>query len=179
MRGKTSLAIAIVAILIASTLVGYYLEFGRGTSKPAVQTVAPSLVYDFNSTIVYNPNGPPFYYGGSFLGWNTSGYVTENETDAVAIHYPGSISREFTALSSKVSVSFDWTEYATIIISRQLNGVNNDLTYSYSSNSELAYTNATSFNVDNGTTFTVRFESSLGNIAFIYRVKLWAANEYT
>jgi hypothetical protein len=274
MRGKVSLAIAIVAILIGSTLAGYYLEFGPSSSRhdvilsrltlssdnvnqgdsllievvvlnngtvtetfdvnttydgifigeqnvtslmagntqtlvfswntvnvaggnhtvtataaPArgqsdlsnisksteVQIVAPSLVYDFNGTILIDQYG--YNHGGSFLGWNTSGDVTNNETDAVAIHYPGSISREFTSLSSKVSISFDWSVDAVMIVSRQLNGVYSDLTYSYGSSDELAYTNATSFDVDKGTTFTVRFEAGLYEIAFVYRVKLWASDE--
>jgi len=166
MKGKVALAILILVILISSALIGYYLEYGPGSHSPSDN---PSLAYYFNSTI----------NGGSFLGWNTAGYVSNNETDAVTIHPGGSLSRQFEALSSEVRVSFDWHLDVTMIIRRQLNGVYGDLTYTNSSliyyNIYYAYT--TVFDLDNGTTFTVRFESSGNTITFLHSVELWNSVE--
>jgi hypothetical protein len=170
-KGKISLAIVIAVILISAALIGYYLESGPGSNSPWGN---PSLVYDFNSTIISDNQGG--YYGGSFLGWNTAGYVFNNETYAVSIHLGGSLSRRFEAVNSNVRVSFDWLFEATMVVSRQLNSTYGDLTYSYSSE-ESQNTNTTNFDIDNGTTFTMRFESSGGLSTYLYRVKLWNAIE--
>lgn len=167
MKGKVALAILILVILMSSALIVYYVEYGPGSNSPSGN---PSLAYYFNSTI----------NGGSFLGWNTAGYVSNNETDAVTIHPGGSLSRQFEALSSEVRVSFDWHLDVTMIISRQLNGTRaRDLTYSNSSliyyNIYYAYT--TVFDLDNGTAFTVRFESSGNTITFLRSVELWNSVE--
>lgn len=166
MKRKVSLAIVAATILIASTLIGLYLE--------SIPSSNPPLVYDFKSTISYDSQTGS-YYGGSFLRWNTSGYVFNNETDAITIHFPGTLSRQFTALNSKVSVSLDWTIDATMVISRQSGGVYTDLTYSYESADTASYTNMTSFDVDNSTAFTVQFTVSAYSIAYVYRVRLWNA----
>jgi hypothetical protein len=118
-----------------------------------------------------------YYYGGSFLGWNTAGYVFNNETYAVSVHLGGSLSREFEAVNSTVRVSFDWMLEATMVVSRQLNGAYGDLTYSYSSEGLQSNTNTNNFDVDNSTKFTVRFESSGGLSTYLYRVKLWNSIE--
>jgi hypothetical protein len=166
MKGKVALAILILVILISSALIGYYLEYGPGSNSPSGN---PSLAYYFNSTI----------NGGSFLGWNTAGYVSNNESDSVTIHPGGSLSRQFEALTSEVRVSFDWHLDVTMIIRRQLNGVYGDLTYTNSSliyyNIYYAYT--TAFDLDNRTTFTVRFESSGNTITFLRSVELWNSVE--
>lgn len=171
MKWKVPLAIVIVVILVVSVFVVYYLEFGPGSSS---SWGTPSLVYDFNSTITVNQTE---WYGGSFLGWNASGYVRLNETDAVTIHYPGSLSRQFKALSSKVKVGFDWTSGVMMVVNRRLNGVYSDLTYSNDSSGD-PNTNAYAFDADNGTTFTVQFEA-IGYSIFtgLYRVKLWNSAE--
>jgi hypothetical protein len=164
MKGKVALAILILVILISSALIWYYLEYGPGSNSPSGN---PSLAYYFNSTI----------NGGSFLGWNTAGYVSNNEGYAVSINPGGSLSRQFEALSSKVRVSFDWFSDATMIVSRQLNGVYGDLTYSYSSTSTVRSVNTTPFDLDNGTTFIVRFESSGNTVTILYSVLLWNSVE--
>jgi hypothetical protein len=173
MKWKVPLAIAVVVILVVSLLVVYYFEFGPGSSS---SWGSPSLVYDFNSTIKFDQSDHNL--GGSFLGWNASGYVRNNESDAVTIHYLGSLSRQFMALSSKVNVGFDWTLGVLMVVSRRLNGVYSDVTYSNGESvNDLAYTNANAFNVDNGTTFTVRFEASVDSITYLFRVKLWNSAE--
>jgi hypothetical protein len=148
----------------------------NNTSKSAnVQVIAPSLVYDFNGTT-----------GVSLLNWNAFGHVTTNETDAVSIYWPSSISREFTAASSSVSISLDWSENLVMVVSRQLNDVYSNLTYpyveisnsTYDNVSESVYTNAISFNVDEGSTFTVQFNASPYQTAFILRASLWASDEF-
>lgn len=171
MKGKVSLAILVVVILILSALIGYYLQFGPSPSQPSGN---PSLVYDFNSTIS----------GGSFLGWNASGIVATNETDdAITIHPGGSLSRQFKALGSKVSVSYDYTGYfgMTMVVSRQLEGHKSDLTY-INTPTQGDYTKSvnytTTFDVDNATTFRLEFEASTDEpSAFLSRVKLWNAAE--
>jgi hypothetical protein len=173
MKGKVSLAMFIVAILVASALIVYYLESG-----PNSPSGSPSLSYFFNNTILYDSQVG--YYGGSFLGWKTAGSVFNNETDAVSIRPGGSLSRQFEALSSEVRVSFDWLLDATMIVSRQLNGVYGDLTYSYSSENPLVrYANTTSFDLDNSTKFTVRFESSGNKVTLLYSVLLWNSVEFS
>ena len=141
-----------------------------------LRALEPSLVYDFNSTILFNGE-ESHYYGGSFLGWNTTGYVFTNETYAVSIHLGGSLSRQLEAVNSNVRVSFDWLFEATMVVSRQLDGVYYDLVYSYSFEGLQPNTNTINFDVDNGTKFTVRFVSSGGLSTYLYRVELWNAVE--
>jgi hypothetical protein len=172
-KRKISLAIVIAVILISAALIGYYLESGPGSNSTWGN---PSLVYDFNSTILFN-GVDGYYYGGSFLGWNTTGNVFNNETYAVSIHLGGSLSRRFEAVNSTFRVSFDWLFEATMVVSRQLKGVYSDLTYSYSSEGVQPNTNATNFDIDNGTTFVVRFEPSGGLSTYLYRVELWNSIE--
>jgi hypothetical protein len=173
MKRKVLSAIIIV-ILTTSALIGYYVEFGPGWNSSGGK---PSLVYDFNSTIYYDSLTGQ-YYGGSFLGWSISSArdVTENETDAITIHFPGSLSRQFKAISSKVTVSFDWTTQMTMVVRRQLNAVYSDLNYTRSAEDLEAYTYTTAFDVDNGTIFTVQFKVD-NLMGFLYRVKLWNSAE--
>lgn len=167
---KTKVALALLTVVIlASTLTVYYLESSPG-SKSSFSS--PSLVYDFNSTL----------YGGSFLGWNTSGGVAKNNNHGVSFYSGGFLSRQFRALSPDVCVSFDWETDATMVVSRQSGGIYQNLTYAYDyvgarvSSSDVI-TNTTSFEVDNSTTFTLQFEASTYPIATLYRVKLWNCTE--
>lgn len=173
MKGKILLAIAIAVILISAALIAYYLESSPGSNSPWGN---PSLIYDFNSTILFN-GVEGYYYGGSFLGWNTNEYVFNNETYAVSVHLGGSLSRGFEAVNSTVRVSFDWMLEAKMVVSRQLNSVYGDLTYSYSFEGLQPNTNTINFDVDNGTKFTVRFVSSGGLSTYLYRVALWNSVE--
>lgn len=116
MKRKIFVAILVIAILAASTLIVFYL-----TSGPKLNL---TLSYDFGSTMQYNYTTNQ-WYGGSLLGWNASGEATVNDTDAVAIYPFGSISRQFQALDSAVAVSFNWTgasgstETMTMVVHRQ------------------------------------------------------------
>jgi hypothetical protein len=56
------------------------------------------------------------------------------------------------------------------------NGVYGDITYSYRSEGQ-SHTNTNDFVVDNGSTFTVRFESSGNLITFLTSVELWNSVE--
>ena len=173
MKGKVSLVVAIVVILIVSAVAVYYLEFGPGSNSPVGN---PSLVYDFNSTIKYNSQDE-LYYGGSFLGWNASSNVFNNESDAVSIHFLGTLSRKFKALDSRVSVSFDWTLHMIMVVRRQLSGVFSDLNYQRAAGDSKAYTYQTTFDIDNGTMFTVEFNADTYVMGFLYRVSLWKSSE--
>jgi hypothetical protein len=165
-RWKLFIAIFIVVILAASTLIGYYLEYGPKSN--------PSLVYDFSAYAQYG--------SGSLLGWNATGNVSVNETNAVVISYLSSISRQFQSLSSTVDVSFNWSsqsgpaEAMTMVIHRQLNGVYSDLTYSSSAEGSAAYTYKTAFDVDKATAFTVELTMN-SPIGFLYEVELWNSAE--
>jgi hypothetical protein len=172
-RWKILLAIAIAAILISAALIVYYLESSPVSNSPWGN---PSLIYDFKSTILFN-GVDGYYYGGSFLGWNTNEYVFNNETDAVSVHLGGFLSRGFEAFNSTVGVSFDWMYDVKMVVSRQLNGAYSDLTYSNSTEGYQPNTNAINFDVDNSTTFTVRFEPNGLLSTYLYRVKLWNSIE--
>jgi hypothetical protein len=169
-RWKLFIAIVIVLVLAASTLIGYYVENGLKSN--------PSLVYDFSAHAQYG--------SGSLLGWNATGNVSVNETNAVVISYLSSISRQFQSLSSTVDVSFNWSSQSSIqsetvetlnmIIHRQLNGNYSDLTYSSPAEGTAAYTYKTAFDVDKGTVFTVELTMN-SPLGFLYEVELWNSAE--
>ena len=166
--------------ILAASLAVYFLAYSPKGNK--------SLVYNFSRTIKYD-NATGEYYGGSLLGWNASGQVSLNDTNAVEIFMSSSISRQFRAVSSKVVVSFTWTSYAgvtetmTMVIHRQLNGVYSDWTYNSnalgSSNPEIStpYTSKTGFGVDNGTLFTVELTMNNATVGFLNQVELWNSAE--
>jgi hypothetical protein len=172
-KRKLFIAIFIVLILAASTLVWYYLEYGLKSSPP--------LVYDFNGAS--RVNLVTGQVSTSLLGWNAAGNVFVNLTDAVVIFPFGSISRQFQALSSTADVSFNWTsqsgptEVMTMIIHRQLNGVYGTLSYNSSAEGSAAYVYKTAFDVDKATVFTVELTMNNYAMGFLYSVKLWNSAE--
>jgi hypothetical protein len=179
-RNKKILSVLLaLVVILASVLAVYYLEYMSPCSN--LPQGNPSLVYDFS-----NINS-----GGSLLGWNASGSVATNETgDAITIHLGGSLTRQFKAVSSKVGVSYNYTDYfgMTMLVSRQLNGQVGNLPLYVNAPSAHAlqtpdivtsviYT--TTFDVNNGTTFALEFKASNEyTLVFLCQVKLWNSAEF-